>query len=142
MLVRGVPKLLIELKAMYTFDAVNDPLQVERYGDAMTNDEVKARQLSPDADVLTVLLVTNPQNEIPVSLKRVVKYDRGINAMIRRYGSPEAVRQRAVESLGIYLANRNVIAQGSFAVGSAFGVSVEILYWVVAARRACPEFPV
>lgn len=132
LLVKGEPKALIEIKAMYTFDAV-ETKQIERYCKAMKDDEDKARKLAPDADVLTVLLVTDPQNTILSSKKRMVKYDRGINAMILRHGSPEAVRKHAIELLTAHLAQRNVIAHGNLPVGSAFGVNVEILYWVVAA---------
>src|SRR5258708_132627 len=72
------PRLLIELTAMYTFDAASEPANyLIKYMKKMEADEAKARLLSRTAEIITVLLVTDPQAPTPAELQRVIKYHGG-----------------------------------------------------------------
>ena len=82
-----VPKALIELKAMYTFDAALDQEKITGFCDAMEKDEEKAFSLSNGkSDIFTVLLATHPGSAVPRTRERVIKYHQGINRAVERYG--------------------------------------------------------
>ena len=129
-----VPRALIELKAMYTFDAALDLENIGGFCDAMEKDQEKARSLSPrESDIYTVLLATHPQSEVAKAHERVVKYRQGINSALKRYGRSDAVASAAVQAVNRRLAKKNIIASGSFDGGHAFEISTQVFYWLTKA---------
>ena len=129
-----VPKALIELKAMYTFDAALDQDNIGGFCDAMEKDQEKARSLSPsESDIYTVLLATHPHSAVPKVHERVVKYRQGINSALKRYGGSDAVASAAVQAVNRRLAKKNIIASGSFDGGRAFEINTQVFYWLTKA---------
>jgi hypothetical protein len=107
----GVPTCLLELKAMYTFDAFGENLAF--FTQAMSADEQKGlRQASPDIAVYTMLLATHLDGAVDRRFSRIVKYDGGINKGIDDHGSAVALRQRAEQNVQSALAGHDVVATG------------------------------
>ena len=129
-----VPKALIELKAMYTFDAALDQENISGFCDAMEKDREKARSLSTsESDIYTVLLATHPHSAVTKAHERVVKYHQGINRALKRYGGSDAVASAAVQAVNRRLAENNIIASGSFDGGYAFEINTQVFYWLTKA---------
>ncbi|WP_089138387.1 hypothetical protein [Vibrio rumoiensis] len=127
------PKSLIELKAMYTFDAALDPDEIGGFTDAMARDEIKAKKLAtPRTDIYTVLLATHPE-QVPPNYRGIVKYDSGINRAIKKFSTADRVKSVAIEAVNKKFKGRNVISSGELNGGSAFGVKTSVLYWLVKA---------
>lgn len=126
------PKFLIELKAMYSFDAALDADGIGGFTDAMSVDEEKAKKLAnSDTTIFTVLLATHPHSLIPSSLNGIVKYVPRINKAINKFGSSDEVKQVAFNVVSTALKDRNIVATGALDGGKAFDTPVSILFWVV-----------
>ncbi len=125
------PLALIELKAMYTFDALNQR-QLAEFTNAMSTDEEKAKKLADkNTEIYTILLATHPTATVHSSLSKIVKYDSGINKAIKNLGTSDAVKEKAINKVNIELKDRNVVLYGEFSGGKAFGIDTSILYWLV-----------
>jgi hypothetical protein len=132
----GNPICLVELKAMYTFDAFGENLYF--FTRAMTADEQKARLLAArDTLVYTLLLATHLDGSVEPRFSGIVKYDRGINRGVAAHGSAQALQEVAVQNVRSALAERDVVAEGTLPGGEAFGRRVDVLYWLV--RQRSPD---
>ena len=132
LLENGSPSALIELKAMYSFDAALKPNDIAGFTDAMSRDEEKAKQLAEkNTEIYTVLLATHPEKNIDSSLSGIVKYDNGINKAIKLLKSSNAVKDKAIKAVNLNMNKRNIILQGELNAGNAFGIDTVILYWIV-----------
>lgn len=132
----GKPKALIELKAMYSFDAALYQEDLHGYFQAMKNDEIKAEKLTQklslgSTNIYTVLLVCHPKTEIPITLEKIVKYRTGINRAIKKCSGSPNVKNKAIEAIDQKFKDKNVICKGEARGGKAFGISSEILYWII-----------
>lgn len=79
------PVMLLELKAMYTFDAVFNPNGISGYKKRLIDDFNKAKNLAEnDTQIYTVLLATAPQNIVPQNYDKVIKYRDGINKCLKK----------------------------------------------------------
>lgn len=120
------PMVLLELKAMYTFD------DAARYCRITELDESKTRSFAPAAEaVYSLLLATHPGGQVPAALRRVIKYDGGINSAIRRHGSTQLVANAHLASMKLALRYRNLVASGNLRGGDAYGMPVDVFYWLV-----------
>lgn len=129
------PKALIELKAMYTFDAALDPEGIGGFCDAMESDEHKALKLADGSGAIyTVLLATHPKGQVDRELERVVKYRQGLNRALKIHGSEEEVARLAEHAVDSRLEGKYVIAKGVLSGGEAFGVATDVYYWLVRAE--------
>lgn len=128
------PQVLIELKAMYSFDAALDRGGISGYTDAMSRDAKKARILAETTtEIYTVLLATHPVGTVSTEMNGAIKYIPGINKAVKRFGSAVKVRSIAREAVNNKLRDRNLIMCGSLTRGRAFNLEVFIDYWVVKA---------
>lgn len=129
-----VPKALIELKAMYTFDAALYQENINGFCDAVEEDQQKAQSLSAvEWDIYTALLATHPHSEVLKAHELVVKYHHGVNRALRRYGGPDAVASAAVQAVNRRLAKTCIVASGNFDGGQAFEIYTQVFYWLVKA---------
>jgi hypothetical protein len=126
------PVCLIELKAMYTFDAASTKYDGSAWTDRTAKDELKARRLADEStEVYSVLLATHPHMNIPEDLHGVVKYAAEINRWNKANGGAEAVRQAACKNVKAHAADRELIVHGEIEAGSAFGIDVSVLFWLM-----------
>ena len=134
LLEKAAPKVLIELKAMYTFDAVLRADDIAGYAQAMAADESKARKLAgTQTQIYTVLLATHPQSIVSGNLDGVVKYRASINKAVRWLGSPDNVLKEAMSAINHKLQGRDVVSSGILNGGQAFGINADVLFWMVKA---------
>lgn len=125
----GVPLALIELKAMYTFDAFG---KLRHFTDATTADEIKAQRLAvAGTAVYSLLLATHLGGAVEARFLKPVKYSGGINRAITRLGDADVVRAQARGAVDKDLAARAVVARGDVQGGTAFGQTASVLYWLV-----------
>jgi hypothetical protein len=134
---RRGPLCFVELKAMYTFDAIKNP---QKFTDATSADEKKARALAgPETSVYSLLLATHLNGAIDPPFGKAIKYSAGINRAILSHQGANRVRERAFESINERLATRMVVSHGEIDGGSAFGLGVSVLYWLVRNERGEPQ---
>jgi hypothetical protein len=130
------PQVLIELKAMYSFDAALDTEGIRGFADAMSADEKKANLLArAETEIFTVLLSTHPKGPFALEMAGIVKYIPGINRAFNRWGSASKVRCIAHDAVNKILCDRNIVATGSLDGGMAFSTNVVVDYWVVKNKR-------
>ena len=127
----GNPKVLIEIKALYTFDAVSRKGWYAKAIDLLQEDENKALKLANiDTEIYTVLFVTHPLVSIPTDFEGIVKYLPGINGAFGKFGSADAVAEIARQRIREKLKGKYIVSEGVLPGGSAFGVGVDVMYWV------------
>lgn len=128
----GNPKVLIEIKALYTFDAVSEKSWYATAIALLQKDENKAFKLANvDTKIYTVLFVTHPLVSIPTDFERIVKYLPGINGAFSKLGSADAVAEIAKQRIREKLRGKRIASEGVLPGGSAFGIGVDVMYWVV-----------
>ena len=133
--VHSRPCLLLEAKAMYSFDAI--PTRVEsssferNYLPQLRTDLEKARQLgSHTAQVYGLLLVTHPTGPVPRHLAGIVKYSRMINSRHMKLG-PTKLWKEVCAHIKPRLRTLGAVVQGSWDAGTAFDVPCTVGYWLI-----------
>lgn len=122
------PRVLIELKAMYTFDVALDMEGISGFCEAMERDEVKAGSLAePSTDIYPVLLATHPLSDVSRYYEGIIKYWQGINRALRLFSSSTAVADAAIEAVDKKLAAKTVVRSGTLKGGSSLGIEIEVL---------------
>ncbi len=121
------PIALIELKAMYTFDATSAK-SLSSFVQDMEKDESKAKNLaSKSVEIYTILLATHPKSIIPIRFEQIVKYAPGINNAIRKFKDADSVREVAINEVNDKFVGKNVIASGNINGGKAFNVYADCI---------------
>ena len=128
----STPEVLIELKAMYTLDAINKPIGINGYIEQMNNDAVKAKLLAVNnSAVYTVLLATHPKQPYPYELEGVLKYLKQVNKCFNVHYYEGKIKMKATQAVNDNLQHKHVVTSGTINAGVAFGIEFEVLYWVV-----------
>ena len=132
------PFAIIELKAMYTFDALR-PSTLSSYLSNMELDEEKAKNLANDNTlanddtlIYTVLLTTHPALSVPEKLKSVIAYSSPVNASLNKFNSSEIYKQ-AKNNIENSLQHKNIVAQEMLVGGNAFDIDTNVAYWIIRA---------
>lgn len=126
------PLVLIEAKAMYTFDVAGDAVpNTARYVERLRLDIAKANELDHKgtADIYALALVTHPHG-IPQKFEGVIKYWAAIASSLRQ-SDPNALRRVAAETMARRLPTLGPMTSGSLDGGQAFGVEVAVDWWLV-----------
>jgi hypothetical protein len=125
------PRMLLEVKSWYTFDLVGR--SVVRVVQMARKDRAKLLGLPglPSAAQLFVLvLATHPLSVIGPDLAQVAKYSAGISAGITRFGSADEVGRRGSDNLAPELSELGALHAGMLEAGEAYGVPIQIRYWL------------
>jgi len=131
------PVALIELKAMYTADAVNEPV-LKGFTDAMRRDAEKIEKLSKGHPSLYVLLLaTHLSEKVGERFKKVVKYARGINLGLER--GAERLHADAIAKVEEAFKGKRIAAFGEVKGGRVFGTDVSVLYWLIHVSSVSPN---
>jgi len=124
------PVCIVELKAMYTFDAIYNPNKFIKW---MREDINKARKESTrETEIYSVILAVHPHAEIPEESQGVVKFYKGINrAFHKNSNSSSAIKTRARNNFEDQFKRCPKLHYGGeIHAGSAFKIGVDILYWI------------
>jgi hypothetical protein len=125
----GQPVCLIELKAMYTFDALTKPMY---FASLLSNDEIKARRsASANTAVYSLLLATHVSDHFDRRYEGIVKYLPGIRKALNRHKTAAKVRELAEKTMRQTFSMRNVIREGHVLGGRVLGTEVTVLFWLV-----------
>ena len=127
------PKVLVELKAMYTFDAVNENGYYKSAIVYLKDDMNRRRQSLADKDtnIFGILLATHPKKRIPSKLRGVVKYQQGINGAFKKFSNEKEVFNVANKRVDKFIGKNKIIKKGVLKGGSAFGIETDVLYWII-----------
>lgn len=129
-----VPRMLLEAKALYTFDLVGDDAWIVRYPEKVERDLEKLRAiegLPSAAQLFALVLATHPTTLIDRELKQVAKYWPGISKAVRELRHPDAVEEEAKLNLESRLRRLGPTYPGKMRAGEAYGVPVDVHYWLV-----------
>jgi hypothetical protein len=123
------PKLLVEVKACYTFDLVIQPDVFLGY---LRADLLKSRNLVGSGPAcFAVLLATHPSGEIPAPLFDTIKYASGVNGAISRFGGVDQVCTRAVAEAEGKLRGFSSVKSFRMELGSYLGIGAVVLGWIL-----------
>jgi len=126
------PVVLVELKAMYTFDVVNGGVSGKKLVGCLKQDMKNAENLANrSTSIYGVLLVTHPKEIIPNNLVGVVKYQSRINSAFKSFGKQKEIAKIASERTENLLRKSKILEKGTLQGGSAFGIKTDVLYWIV-----------
>lgn len=127
----AAPIALIELKAMYTWDATLDNHQ--QYIEALRSDEQKALRLAtPETAIYTILLASNPKPVAPPPLHEFVKYRSGIEKALR-HSTAEDVAASTINIVKKDFCEekrRLLLQEVARGDGHWFGLEVDVLVWL------------
>ena len=133
----GTPQAIIELKAMSLSNALKttrDSLPINGFIEKMQQDENKAQRMLEKkglhditVPIYTVLLATHAKSNLPGRFKSLAKY---------RLYLDEAMRQTSVQKISEALYGKNILLADFFKGGEAYGIEVDIWYWLVKADAA------
>ena len=126
-----VPAVLVELKAMYTFDAVTDRHRHMHFISELSADIERASQRGSGAHVYGILLATHPDTQVTDEYHGIVKYADQINRAIRRQAGAGRVRSRAIDAVDHAFTGFGKVSSGELCGGRAFGVGVSVLWWLL-----------
>lgn len=133
------PEMLLEAKALYTFDLIGDDVWVDRYPQMVRKDVAALRartDLSQRTQLLALVLATHPLSGAGPELREVAKYSGGVAKALAALGSADAVMKQADAAITASLPEASdLVASGRLAGGAAYGIQVEIPYWLIAASR-------
>jgi hypothetical protein len=134
------PISLIEAKAMASFDCTRDGTMQREYPNALQSDlDRYANADLPDADIFCLLLSSHPLSLLPRQLAGVVKYVTGFNRAFDRFGTASEIRAVSERNLLKCTRQDKLKASGSFEGGSAYGVSIELLWWLFGPFRSSAD---
>ena len=125
---RKEPVLLVELKAMYSFDVFTSRAATQ-YPGAIESDARKMAEFTRSNSVrgagcYTLLLATHPHSAPPSQLDGIVKY----SGDIRRYHPIDG--DALLEAVSTQFRKHPASAAGELAGGSAFGIAASVYWWL------------
>ena len=132
-ILRGdVPLILVELKAMYSFDAIDKASAHTYILSNMQADTNKVRKKAqPESEIYTVLLVTHPRAPIVRSYLGTIKYASQINRAVKKLENSEQVSMLCLSNINDAFADRHIVSNGILNAGTAFGIEVDVFYWLI-----------
>ncbi len=128
----ATPHTLIELKAMYSFDALRGgENSLGTFEINVKKDMEKAVKVcAPNVpQVMGLLLACHVGTTIPEYLTRVVKYASDINDAYVRHG--EKISEMVQEKAPRALAPLSIVRYGEILSGRVFKISPRVMYWLV-----------
>lgn len=133
------PEMLLEAKALYTFDLIGEDVWVDRYPKKVRQDVAAMRARSDLVDrtqLFALVLATHPISEAGPQLRAVAKYSRGVGKAIAAVGDAGTVLRQADGAIRSALPETSeILCAGEIPGGSAYGVEVEVPYWLIAVGR-------
>ena len=119
------PRLLLEAKAIYTFDITKNGAE-HPYPQQLAEDIEKAENLGNEqTEILALLLATHPHDAPAAKYRSAIKYFGGVkkycNAKAKIAGAHKVLRDRV---------KLRLVQHGEIPGGRAFGVPVSVAYWL------------
>jgi hypothetical protein len=125
-------KVMIELKNFYTFDVLNDRMR-SIFKKQVEHDIVKLKKFDQkgEVDKYTIILVTHPKSFIPQELAHpIIKYSPGVNTWFKRSFQEQEIKKLASKLIDEEYQEYEKVSNGCVFCGEAFGIGVDVLYWI------------
>jgi len=113
----------------------SDPPFIFSKGKGQNDADKIRKQSSEKTSKYTVLLLTHPGSEIPLSLARINKYSSGVNRALKKFGGDASVAKAAKYRVGEALKGNTFVKSGIIRGGSAFGIDVNVMYWIIKSKK-------
>lgn len=137
------PQMLLEAKALFTFDLIGDEVWVDRYPMLVRKDVAALRarsDLTEHTQLFALVLATHPLTPAGPHLREVAKYSRGVAKAIGALGTADAVFEQADAAVRAAVPDASeIVDNGRIPGGSAYGVQVDVPYWLISASRMPPH---
>lgn len=141
----SVPLMLLEAKALYTFDLVGDASWNARYPAMVEHDIRKLRAVSnlqPETQLFALMLVNHPGGPVGSDLKQIAKYSPGMAKAVKvANGDAHTVAEQARHYLDARLKAMGPVRSGEIRAGEAYGVPLDIQFWLVGPVDHLPTTP-
>jgi hypothetical protein len=130
-LIDDKPALLLEAKAVYTFDIMKQDRAPHNYPELVADDVKKAmawqsEPASSRPEVFTLLLATHPYNNPSRKYVQAIKYFDRVATFSEMKVSLQTVHQEVVGRM----ANHPLCHSGSWHGGKAFDIELEVAFWL------------
>jgi len=132
----AVPLLLLEAKALYTFDMVGEPAGtwIARYPDKVKADiekSIRSARRTADSEIVPWCLWFIRRSLRQIDSARWRSTGRGSVKAFRELETAEAIHETASQNLRTKLSSLGPITTGTIQGGTAYDVEVDVDYWVV-----------
>lgn len=143
-ILRGEQTLcLVEGKAMAVADCTRAEPRRREYADLLQRDLTRySYSAFPTAEIYSLLLGVHPLARLPTELRRVVKYVGLLNSAFGLLHSADKIYAEANRNLRGYLLNDVIVGAGAFDAGAAFGIPVEVRWWLFGPFHAPHELQI
>ena len=120
---KGKPQLFLEIKSMYSFDMFK-PISNKQYPNSVQDDLNKMKAYNSDysLDKIAMILIASPTNSRPNRLDGIVPYNLWKYGIIEENDLKSAVKKNFDQF--------NIFASGRIVGGCAFGIGVNVHYWL------------
>jgi hypothetical protein len=126
------PLGVLEIKAMYSFDASEVASKRSQYIKLLYEDVSKAMKVATEnTQIFFLLLVTHPHSYPPSSYSSVVKYWSQIRKSLTPPRTAQQTWRETSDYLSEHLPNDIESHHRLWNAGTAFGVKVEVGYWLL-----------
>lgn len=115
---------------MSSADCIREEGRRREYPDLLQADLQRYGASTAGMEIFCLLLATHPLVPPPPNLSHIVKYARLLSRPFQRHASAAEIREAANANLALYIRADVAIASGAIPAGEAFGVPVEILWWL------------
>jgi hypothetical protein len=133
----STPELLLEAKALYTFDLIGEAVWVDRFPKKVRDDVAAMRarsDLVERTQLFALVLATHPLSEAGPQLRQLAKYSRGVGKAIAALGDAPAVLREADAAIRAALPDASeILCTGEIWGGAAYGIEITVPYWLIAA---------
>ena len=118
----GSPNLLIEAKAAYTFDLMGSG----RFpAESILLDIARLREFKFDGERYVLVFFTHPKRKPDRKFRSVVKYYDDLSD-----GTRTDQLEEGFDRFHAAIGNLPILDEGRIPAGNAFGVEVDVLYWL------------
>ncbi len=125
----GNPEAIIELKAMYTFDALIEK-NILNYREKIDKDLIKLKRYSNEnTSGFFILLATHPFSHVNSQYSKVIKYSYDINKSLN-LNSKSEIKEIANNNILKCFLNYDCISSDELIGGKAFCIETNVLYWI------------
>lgn len=126
----GAPRLLLEAKAFYSFDAARDP-EWNKYRQRVVDDVAKAHRVAIEStEVFALAIVTHPL-VVGRTPPGVIKYEPGVAHALMTHGTAAKVLELADENLRTGMASLGPVHSGAIDAGQAMNVDVQLVWYLI-----------
>ena len=121
---------VLEAKAMCSADCTREDGLRREYPERLHMDLQRYATSRSGLEIFCLLLATHPLVPPPPHLGHIVKYSRLLTGAFRTHTSAAGIREAANANLASHIREEVLLAAASIDAGEAFGVPVELLWWL------------